>query len=181
MILLSLKLFRVSLLAASGSCAVGICGGESPPYLASPCSSPSHTPQPQACHILALQPSIAPSSFGNNNNFFFLNLAFYGPRCLIAAYLQASSPTTLLLTPYRLVQLNSFPVTPCALQPLCSCSACACCRVCPLPLSLWKYDSFFTASGESHPFLKFLSYPGSDVVLSTCFTHCISSCELQLR
>lgn len=83
--------------------------------------------------------------------FFFLNLAFYGPRCLIAAYLRASSPTALLLTPYPLVHLNSFPVTPCALQPLCHCSACACCRVCPLPLSLWKYDSFFTASGESHP------------------------------
>ena len=30
-------------------------------------------------------------------------------------------------------------------------------------------------------FLKFLFYPESDVILSTSFTHCISSCELQLQ
>lgn len=83
--------------------------------------------------------------------FFFLNLVFHGTHCLISAYLRALSPATLLLTPYPLVQLNfSFPVTPCAFQPLWLCSPCACCRVCPFPLSLWKYDSFFTASSEFH-------------------------------
>ena len=102
MILLSLKLFRVSLLAASGSCAVGICGGESPPYLASPCSSPSHTPQPQACHILALQPSIAPSSFGNNNNFFF-----FKPGVLWSPLPDRSLPSSLIS-----YYLASYPLSP---------------------------------------------------------------------
>ena len=82
--------------------------------------------------------------------FFFLNLVFYGTCYLNSAYLRALSPATLLLTPYPLVQPDfSFPVTPCTFQPLCLCSACACCRVCPFPLSLWKFDSFLTASSES--------------------------------
>lgn len=52
-------------------CGGEFCGGENPPYLTSRCSSSSNTPQPQACHTLALQPSMAPSSFGNKYNFFF--------------------------------------------------------------------------------------------------------------
>ena len=132
-------------------CGGEFCGAENPPYLTSHCSSSSHTPWPQACHTLALQSSMAPSSFGNKYKvFFFLNLVFYGTCCLNSAYLRALSPATLLLTLYPLVQPDfSFPVTPCTFQPLCLCSACACCRVCPFPLSLWKFDSFLTASSES--------------------------------
>lgn len=58
--------------SVSKLCGGEFCGGENPPYLTSHCSSSSHTPWPQACHTLALQSSMAPSSFGNKyKNFFF--------------------------------------------------------------------------------------------------------------
>ena len=152
--------------STSRLCSGEFCGGESLPYLASPCSSSSHTPQPQACHTPAMQPSTAPSSLGIKYNFF--DLAFDDTHGLIPTYLLALSPTTLLLAPFPLVKLNfSFSVTHCAFLPLCLCSACAHCQVCPSPLGLWKYDSFFTASGKSHLLPEVPLYPELDVILST--------------
>lgn len=124
------------------------------------------TPQPQAYHTPVLQPSMAPSSPGIKYNFF--DLAFGDTHGLIPTYLLALSPTTLLLPPYPLVKFNfSFPIAPCAFPPLCLCSACAHCQVCPSPLGLGKYDSFFTASGESQLLPEVPLYPELDVILST--------------
>lgn len=59
--------------------------------------------------------------------------------CYSASYPLSPSPAELLFSSHTLC----FPASM-------FCSAYACCRVCPFPLSLWKYDSFFTASSEFH-------------------------------